>query len=154
MEAHDINGILLIIQVCFLLKKKQQLPSEMSKRKRANQMRDSNIILIFHSISVLHLIRIYQTFKKIDFFLWLEKILMGSIRPVNELQTDGLKMIKAGNDLLCFYRVRVLPWCLLLWCIQPEGSFLKNFKIDLKAIHFFKQKMRNLSIVTRILVTI
>jgi len=43
---------------------------------------------------------------------------MGSIRIVNELQTDGMKMIKTGKDLLCFYRVRVLPWFLFLSCIQ------------------------------------
>lgn len=85
-------------------------------------MRDSPIILNFYSISVLHLIIIYQTFKKIDFLVWLKKLLMGSIRTVNELQTDGLKMIKAGNYLLCFYIVRVLPRFLLLWCIQLEGS--------------------------------
>lgn len=106
MEAHDKMTYYLLFKFVFF-NKKQQLPSEMSKR--ANQMRDSPIILNFYSISVVHLIRIDQTFKKIDFLVWLKKLPMGSIRTVNELQTDGLKMIKAGNDLLCFYRVRVLP---------------------------------------------
>lgn len=89
--------------------KKQPLPYEMSKR--ANQMSDFAIILIFfHAVNVLCLIRIYQTFfKKIDLFIWLEKILMWSIRTVNELETGGLKMIKAGKNLFCFSRVRVLP---------------------------------------------
>lgn len=70
--------------------------------KRTNQMRDSTIISIFYPISVLCLIIIYQAFKKTVFFLWIEEILMGNIMTVNELQTDGLKIVKAGNDLLCF----------------------------------------------------
>lgn len=65
-------------------------------------MRNSTIILIFYPISVLCLIVLYQAFKKTVFFLWIEKILMGNIMTVNELQTDGLKIVKAGNYLLCF----------------------------------------------------
>lgn len=89
-------------------------------------MRDRTIILIFYSWSLLYCITIYETFKKIDFLFWLENVLFGRIRTVNELQTDGLKMIKAGSYRLCFCRVRVLLRYLFLWGIQLEGSKIKK----------------------------